>query len=57
MEPRDDDELRQVAGLLQVVEQLVALGVDVRRGFMRDLPGGAAQADPPAISRYIKVSP
>ena len=36
---------RQVAGLFEAVEQIVALLVDVGRGDVRDLAGGAAQAD------------
>src|SRR5262245_16381711 len=45
MEALDDLLLRQVAGLFQVPKQVIALGVDVRSGYVGNLPGVAAQAD------------
>jgi hypothetical protein len=37
---------------LQVTDQVLALGVDVRVYVVRDFPGGVAQADP-LIDRWL----
>src|SRR4051794_22351361 len=49
MEAHDGIHLGQVARLFEVIEQVIALRIDIRRDVMSDLPRRLAQADAPVI--------
>ena len=46
MKAVDDKDLRQILRLFQIVEQVVALGVDVRRGVVGNLTRRVAKTNP-----------
>jgi hypothetical protein len=44
VESLDDIHIGKLTGLLQVAKQLVPLGIDIRRGVMRDLARRVTEA-------------